>query len=158
MVFQNDLLTLWKHIPMGQFHTNIFWQQLLRTMYFWGLVVCKRQTFKSQSFWFQNPKLKSRINFYAKKKYLVIIKNLQQFSEKFHHFLDREMGRQKQLTFKTLIFANCWASEVVWSSCYQKNNGAELNHWHSDVTLTPHNGRWRWILNQLSVTSFSQYS
>ena len=29
---------------------------------------------------------------------------------------------------------------------------------NSDVTLTPHNGRWRWILNHLSATSFSQYS
>ena len=27
-----------------------------------------------------------------------------------------------------------------------------------DVTLKPHDGRWRCILNQLSVTSFSQYS
>ena len=25
---------------------------------------------------------------------------------------------------------------------------------NSDVTLTPHDGRWCWILNQLSVTSF----
>ena len=27
---------------------------------------------------------------------------------------------------------------------------------NSDVTLTPHDGRWCWILNQLSVMSFSQ--
>ena len=40
------------------------------------------------------------------------------------------MGRQKQLTFKTLIFANCWASELVQSNWYQNNIGAKLTHWH----------------------------
>ena len=38
------------------------------------------------------------------------------------------MGRWKKLTFKNLIFGNLWGPEVVGSSSYQKNIGAELSH------------------------------
>ena len=31
-------------------------------------------------------------------------------------------------TLKTLIFANCWGSEVVGSSCYPKNTSAKFTH------------------------------
>ena len=38
------------------------------------------------------------------------------------------MGRWKKLTFKNLIFGNFWGPEVVGSSSYQKNIGAEFTH------------------------------
>jgi hypothetical protein len=38
------------------------------------------------------------------------------------------MGRLRKLTFKNLIFGNFRGPEVVGSSSYQKNIGAELIH------------------------------
>ena len=38
------------------------------------------------------------------------------------------IGKIKELTFKTLIFGNFWGLEVVGSSLYQKNIGAESTH------------------------------
>ena len=38
------------------------------------------------------------------------------------------MGRWKKMTFKNLIFGNFWGPEVVGSSLYQKNIGAQFTH------------------------------
>ena len=46
----------------------------------------------------------------------------------------------------------------IFSNFYDPGYTKLLFFSNLDVTLKPHDGRWRWILNQFSVTSFSQYS
>ena len=63
----NKVLTLWRHMPMGQFCANIFLIQLTST-YFWASEVFKNQSFKSQLFSSSQKKylkLKSWLNFNA---------------------------------------------------------------------------------------------
>ena len=45
----DKVLTLWRHMPMGQFRANIFLIRLTST-YFWASEVFKNQSFKSQLF------------------------------------------------------------------------------------------------------------
>ena len=45
----DKVLTQWRHMPMGQFHANIFLIRITST-YFWASEVFKNQSFKSQLF------------------------------------------------------------------------------------------------------------
>ena len=45
----DKVLTQWRHMPMGQFHANIFLIQITST-YFWASEVFKNQRFKNQLF------------------------------------------------------------------------------------------------------------
>ena len=58
-------------------------------------------------------------------------------------FLQWNWPREKQNELQKLSLVSCWSCKYFP---------------HSDVTLTPQNGRWCLILNQLSVTSFSHWS
>ena len=44
------------------------------------------------------------------------------------------------------------ASVIQWSELFSEK------HSFSDATLTPHDGRWRWFLKQLSVTKTTEKS
>ena len=46
----NQVLTQWRHMPMGQFHTNIFLIQITSTC-FWASEVFKHWSSKSWLFW-----------------------------------------------------------------------------------------------------------
>ena len=81
----DEVLTLWRHMPMGQFCANIFLIRLTST-YFWASEVFKNQSFKSQLFSSSLKKNTSNWNlglilmlllFFINK-----IQNLYQFSEK----------------------------------------------------------------------------
>ena len=46
------------------------------------------------------------------------------------NFGNKNTGRTKLWTLKTLIFENFWGPEVSGGNLYQKNIGAKLTHWH----------------------------
>ena len=66
---------------------------------------------------------------------------------------------------KNTVSRSISRSEIV-SLVIGSNNRHKIMYWRQsswsfpsknlDVTLTPHNSRWRWIRNQLSATRFSQ--
>ena len=65
-----------------------------------------------------------------------------------------EFTQHTSVTFYIVKFA----PHICYARALHQIKVASLKRYNSDVTLTPHNGRWCWILNQLSATKNTEKS